>query len=240
MSADAMSFNRRIVEEFRANEGRVGGEFEDAPLVLMTAIGAKSGQPRTTPHWYEDAGNGAVAIYASNNGHPEPPLWLANVSANPAVTVERGSNSYRAVARVTSGEERDRLWGAGGRGQPDVRRVPGEGRPSDRGGGARASRIRQLSLTMRRVAHCSDGLRRGNESLVSPALSRTRAERGAPPVSLFGPFQRPTDATAPAATGPSGRLSAEPLYCRRFLMARPGLEPGTHNFQACGPRLPEE
>ena len=111
MSADAVSFNRRIVEEFRANEGRVGGEFEDAPLVLMTAIGAKSGQPRTTPHWYEDAGNGAVAIYASSNGRPEPPLWLANVSANPAVTVERGSNSYRAVARVPSGEERDRLWG---------------------------------------------------------------------------------------------------------------------------------
>jgi deazaflavin-dependent oxidoreductase (nitroreductase family) len=111
MSADAVSFNRRIVEEFRANEGRVGGEFEDAPLVLMTAIGAKSGQPRTTPHWCEDAGNGAVAIYASNNGHPEPPLWLANLAANPAVTVERGSNSYRAVARVTSGEERDRLWG---------------------------------------------------------------------------------------------------------------------------------
>jgi deazaflavin-dependent oxidoreductase (nitroreductase family) len=110
MSADAVSYNRRIVEEFRANEGRVGGDFEGAPLVLMTAIGAKSGQPRTTPHWYVDAGNGAIAIYASNNGRPEPPHWLANVAANPAVTVERGSNSYRALARVTSGDERDRLW----------------------------------------------------------------------------------------------------------------------------------
>jgi deazaflavin-dependent oxidoreductase (nitroreductase family) len=110
MSADAVSYNRRIVEEFRANEGRVGGDFEGAPLVLMTALGAKSGQPRTTPHWYEDAGNGAVAIYASNNGHPDPPHWLSNVAANPAVTVERGSNSYRAVARVTSGDERDGLW----------------------------------------------------------------------------------------------------------------------------------
>jgi deazaflavin-dependent oxidoreductase (nitroreductase family) len=110
MSADAVSYNGRIVEEFRANEGRVGGDFEGAPLVLMTALGAKSGQPRTTPHWYEDAGNGAVAIYASNNGHPDPPHWLANVAANPAVTVECGSNSYRAVARVTSGDERDRLW----------------------------------------------------------------------------------------------------------------------------------
>jgi deazaflavin-dependent oxidoreductase (nitroreductase family) len=110
MSADAVSYNRRLVAEFRANEGRVGGEFEGAPLVLMTAIGAKSGQPRTTPHWYEDAGNGAVAIYASNNGHPDPPHWLANIAANPAVTVELGSNSYRAVARVTSGDERDRLW----------------------------------------------------------------------------------------------------------------------------------
>lgn len=49
MSADAVSYNRRIVEEFRANEGRVGGDFEGAPLVLMTALGAKSGQPRTTP-----------------------------------------------------------------------------------------------------------------------------------------------------------------------------------------------
>jgi deazaflavin-dependent oxidoreductase (nitroreductase family) len=110
MSADAVSYNRRLVAQFRANEGRVGGEFEGAPLVLMTAIGAKSGQPRTTPHWYEDAGNGAVAIYASNNGHPDPPHWLANIAANPAVTVELGSNSYRAVARVTSGDERDRLW----------------------------------------------------------------------------------------------------------------------------------
>jgi deazaflavin-dependent oxidoreductase (nitroreductase family) len=110
MSADEVSYNRRIVEEFRSSRGRVGGGFEGAPLVLMTAIGAKSGQPRTTPHWYEDAGNGAIAIYASNNGHPDPPHWLANVAANPAVTVERGSDSYRAVARVTSGEERDRLW----------------------------------------------------------------------------------------------------------------------------------
>ena len=110
MSTDAVSFNRRIVEEFRRNRGRVGGEFEGAPLILMTAVGAKSGQPRTTPHWYEDAGNGAVAIYASNNGRPEPPLWLANLAGNPAVTVERGSESYRAVARVTSGDERDRLW----------------------------------------------------------------------------------------------------------------------------------
>jgi deazaflavin-dependent oxidoreductase (nitroreductase family) len=105
--------NREVIEEFRANSGRVvevfGGAFEHAKLLLLTTKGARSGRPHTTPAAYaEDAGR--LIIFASNSGRPEAPAWLHNLRANPAVTVEVGGTRYDAIATEIAGDERDRLY----------------------------------------------------------------------------------------------------------------------------------
>ncbi|HSZ14152.1 MAG TPA: nitroreductase family deazaflavin-dependent oxidoreductase [Solirubrobacteraceae bacterium] len=102
-------FNRAIVEEFRANEGRVGGPFEGAPVLLLTATGAKSGQRRTTPVMYLPDGERMV-IFASKGGADTNPAWFHNLAANPVATVEVGTDTVEVDAVVTEGEERERLF----------------------------------------------------------------------------------------------------------------------------------
>jgi deazaflavin-dependent oxidoreductase (nitroreductase family) len=108
---DMNDFNRRVIEEFRDNEGRVGGPFEGAPILLLTSTGAKSGERRTTPVVYLPDGERMV-IVASKAGAPTNPAWYHNLLANPAATVEVGSDSVDVNAVVTSGEERERLFNA--------------------------------------------------------------------------------------------------------------------------------
>ena len=86
-------WNAGIIEEFRANEGRVGGNFEGAPLLLLHTTGAKSGQERVSPVMYQDLGGGPVAVFASKAGAPDNPDWFHNVKANPDVTAEIGSET---------------------------------------------------------------------------------------------------------------------------------------------------
>lgn len=102
-------FNRRIIEEFRANKGKVGGQFAAAPLLLLTATGAKSGRQLTIPLAYSRDGDRIVVI-ASKAGAPTNPDWYHNLIANPVVTVEVGSERFRARATVAKGEERERLF----------------------------------------------------------------------------------------------------------------------------------
>ncbi len=109
--ADFNDFNQQIIAEFRANEGKVGGQFAGAPMVLLTTTGAKSGQPRTAPLVYTKDGDNLVII-ASKAGAPTNPDWFHNLVANPDVTVEVGSDSYAAKAVVPTGAERDRLFDA--------------------------------------------------------------------------------------------------------------------------------
>jgi deazaflavin-dependent oxidoreductase (nitroreductase family) len=104
-------WNRRVIEEFRANGGHVGGSFEEVPLLLLHHTGARSKLERVTPLAHQRLGD-AVAVFASNNGAPTNPGWFHNVVANPAVTVEVGSEVYPARARVAAGEERERIWEA--------------------------------------------------------------------------------------------------------------------------------
>ncbi len=102
-------FNRAIIEEFRANEGRVGGPFEGAPVLLLSSTGAKSGARRTTPVMYlPDAER--MVIFASKAGAPTNPAWYHNLVANPSATVEVGSDTLGVNAVLTSGEERERLF----------------------------------------------------------------------------------------------------------------------------------
>src|SRR5271167_3972966 len=102
-------FNRAIIDEFRANDGKLGGPFEGAPVLLLTTTGAKSGERRTTPVMYLPDGERMV-IFASKAGAPTNPAWYHNLLANPTATVEVGTETVDAAAVVTSGEERDRLF----------------------------------------------------------------------------------------------------------------------------------
>lgn len=107
---DFNEFNRGIVQEFRDNDGKVGGPFEGAPMVLVTHTGAKSGQERTTPLVHSTDAD-RVIIIASMGGAPSNPAWFHNIVANPQVTVELGSDSFEATAEIlTEGVERQRLF----------------------------------------------------------------------------------------------------------------------------------
>jgi len=106
---DMEEFNRGVIEEFRANDGKVGGPFEGAPVLLLTTVGAKSRERRTTPVMYLPDGERMI-IFASLGGAPNNPAWFHNLVANPSTTVEVGSDTVEVNAVVTSGEERDRLF----------------------------------------------------------------------------------------------------------------------------------
>jgi deazaflavin-dependent oxidoreductase (nitroreductase family) len=107
--SDMDDFNRAIIDEFRANDGKVGGPFEGAPVLLLTATGAKSGQQRTTPVMYLPDGDRMV-IFASKGGAPANPGWFHNLRANPTATVEVGNDTVEVEAVVTEGDERERLF----------------------------------------------------------------------------------------------------------------------------------
>ncbi|MEU8123024.1 nitroreductase/quinone reductase family protein [Spirillospora sp. NPDC049024] len=105
-----MDFNKQIIEEFRANGGRVGGPFEGGRLLLLTTTGARTGAPHTTPLGYLPDGVGRVLVIASAGGAPRNPAWFHNLVANPRVTVESGVFTYEADAVVLEGGERDRAF----------------------------------------------------------------------------------------------------------------------------------
>ncbi|WP_232383087.1 nitroreductase/quinone reductase family protein [Actinomadura violacea] len=105
-----MDFNKQVIEEFRANGGRVGGPFEGGRLLLLTTTGARTGAPRTTPLGYLPDGLGRVLVIASAGGSPKHPAWFHNIVADPRVTVESGAFKYEAEAVVLEGDERDRAF----------------------------------------------------------------------------------------------------------------------------------
>ncbi|QDY75272.1 nitroreductase/quinone reductase family protein [Streptomyces qinzhouensis] len=106
----ANDFNQKIIEEFRANDGRVGGPFEGARLLLLTTTGARSGARHTTPLGYLPDSDGRVLVIASAAGAPRHPAWYHNLVANPRVHIETGVFVYDADAVVLTGEERDQAF----------------------------------------------------------------------------------------------------------------------------------
>jgi len=101
--------NKKVIEEFRANEGKVGGYFAGAPLILVNSVGAKSGRTITTPLVYLPDGDTWV-IFASFGGAPKSPAWYHNLKANPDVTIEVGADVVEAHATEVMGPERDDLY----------------------------------------------------------------------------------------------------------------------------------
>jgi len=102
-------WNTKIIEEFRANQGRVGGSFQGAPMLLLTTTGRRTGERRTNPMMYLADGD-RLLVFASKGGAPTNPDWYHNLVANPEVTVEVGTESYQAHATALHGDERDRLY----------------------------------------------------------------------------------------------------------------------------------
>jgi deazaflavin-dependent oxidoreductase (nitroreductase family) len=105
----AHDWNEKIIAEFRGNSGKVGGQFEGAPLLLLTTTGTKSGLPRTSPMMYLPDG-ARVVVFASYAGAPKHPAWYHNLVADPQVSVEVGTDKYEANAVALTGAERDQLF----------------------------------------------------------------------------------------------------------------------------------
>ena len=107
-AADA--YNGKIIEEFRANDGHVGGPWADTTLILIHHIGARSGIERITPLGSFPQGDGRYVIVASNGGSPTDPDWAYNLRANPRITVEAGAETFTVVAEEVDGTARAELW----------------------------------------------------------------------------------------------------------------------------------
>jgi deazaflavin-dependent oxidoreductase (nitroreductase family) len=103
-------WNTGIIEEFRANAGKVGGPFEGAPMIILHTIGAKSGEERETPLVYFPEEDGTLVVVASAAGAPKNPAWYHNATANPHFDVEVGTERFAVDATEISGEERDLVW----------------------------------------------------------------------------------------------------------------------------------
>jgi deazaflavin-dependent oxidoreductase (nitroreductase family) len=107
---DPDDWNQKIIAEFRANEGRVDGPFEGAPMILIHHIGAKSGTERVTPLVRFPQDDGRIVIIASKAGAPTNPDWYHNLKANPTLDVEVGTETFPVTVTEAEGSERDELW----------------------------------------------------------------------------------------------------------------------------------
>lgn len=108
---DMKAFNRDLIAEFRANDGKLSGQFANSTLVLLTTTGAKSGRPHTVPlGWVADGSDDRIVLFASNIGAPKDPAWLVNLAADPDVTIELRAEKFAARATILlAGAEYDRL-----------------------------------------------------------------------------------------------------------------------------------
>ncbi len=109
MSPAPADFNTQVIEEFHANEGRVGGRFEGMPLLLLHHTGAKSGKSRVNPLAYQ-SDEGRYVVFASKAGAPTNPDWYHNLKTHPEVEIEVGTEKIDVVASEATGEERERLY----------------------------------------------------------------------------------------------------------------------------------
>jgi deazaflavin-dependent oxidoreductase (nitroreductase family) len=109
MADTPAKYNAKVIREFRANGGHVGGMWEETPLLLLHHTGAKSGVSRVNPVAYlpDDA---LYFIWAANGGAPKNPDWYENLKAHPVTRIEVGSETMHVVAEEAAGDERDRLF----------------------------------------------------------------------------------------------------------------------------------
>lgn len=102
-------WNEKIIAEFRANHGRVGGPFEGAPLLLLHSTGARTGREHVAPVMYQAVGE-AFAVFASKAGADTNPAWYHNLRAHPETRIEVGDDTIDVSARVLDPDEREPIW----------------------------------------------------------------------------------------------------------------------------------
>ena len=110
MTTSPNDWNQQIIEEFRTNGGKVGGNFAGAPLLLLHTVGARTGQERVHPMMYQDLGGGRIAVFASKAGAPSHPDWYRNLEANPEVSAEIGVETKAFRAHTAAPDEREPIW----------------------------------------------------------------------------------------------------------------------------------
>jgi deazaflavin-dependent oxidoreductase (nitroreductase family) len=139
--SDSGDWNQRIIAEFRASEGRVGGPFEGAPMVLLHHVGRNSGKEYVTPVVYLPGDDDSIYVFASKAGAPTNPDWYHNLVAAGQATIEVKTSTYTATVSEVGGEERDRIYAE------QVKRMPGFGEYEQKTEGIR--KIPVLRLTRR-------------------------------------------------------------------------------------------
>ena len=107
--SEYLDWNNGVIAEFRANEGRVGGQFDGAPILLLHTTGAKSGADRVSPMMYLNH-DGHLYVFASKAGADSHPDWYRNLDATPEVRVELGTDVFDAIATSLEGSERERIY----------------------------------------------------------------------------------------------------------------------------------
>jgi deazaflavin-dependent oxidoreductase (nitroreductase family) len=140
---DPRDWNAQTIEEFRANEGRVGGTFEGAPMVLVHHVGRQSGHEYVTPLMYlpNEADQDRIFVFATKGGAPTDPDWYRNLAAAGDSTIERGSESYAVTVREVSVAERDRVYAE------QARRYPGFAEYERQTAGVRIIPVLELTRT---------------------------------------------------------------------------------------------
>jgi deazaflavin-dependent oxidoreductase (nitroreductase family) len=136
-------WNARIVQEFRANYGRVGGNFQGAPLVLLHHRGRKSGREFINPLMYlaDENDDDVISVFATRAGDPANPDWYYNLTTAGVGSIERGTDSYTVTVRELPGAERDRVYAE------QARRYPGLAEYEKRAEGIRTIPILELTRT---------------------------------------------------------------------------------------------
>jgi deazaflavin-dependent oxidoreductase (nitroreductase family) len=107
--SDINAWNEQLIESFRIEGGRVGGNFEGVPLLILHSIGARTGAARENPLVYLPI-DGVFVVFASGGGAPRNPDWYHNLVASPQAAIEVGTDILEVNARVAEGDERDRYW----------------------------------------------------------------------------------------------------------------------------------
>jgi deazaflavin-dependent oxidoreductase (nitroreductase family) len=139
--SEANNWNEKVIADFRANEGRVGGPFEGAPMVLVHHRGRRSGQEYVNPMMYlaAERGDGSIYVFASKGGAPTNPDWYYNLTAAGAGTVELGTGTFPVTVRELHGEEHDRIYAE------QASRYPGFAEYAEKTAGVRTIPVLELT-----------------------------------------------------------------------------------------------
>ena len=139
--SEANNWNEKVIADFRANDGRVGGPFEGAPMVLVHHRGRRSGQEYVNPMMYlaAERGDGTIYVFASKGGAPTNPDWYYNLTASGKGSVELGTGSFPVTVRELHGEEHDRIFAE------QASRYPGFAEYAEKTAGVRTIPVLELT-----------------------------------------------------------------------------------------------